>query len=163
MVFSIFEVIMLFLPVVGAKPFDSQHCASKCELLFSRDTEKKSSCVKLCTQTFTDTTEKVIYDDKYYVRKVQPDIPKCLANCSQNLDRSTDFRTWSKCRKSCINLGNQNNFFDEKTCNNDCERYWSGTIHLDSCKKQCREFTTDKGKRPSFNDRGRFHLFYADR
>jgi hypothetical protein len=68
----------------------------------------------------------------------------CLARCNQNVNSSTDFRSWSHCRRSCLvdSQTGDREFFPREQCTSECDRYWKGTVHWPGCDAQCRQFAT---------------------
>lgn len=161
---KIFVAISLFIffdifPCLGVGiPFDSNHCKRKCESLFSDSPTKKSLCLGTCSNGFFER-EKIIYKNN---NNNGDSMSKCLANCSKNVNSATDFKVWTKCRKSCLSLSSQNKennrnnyiFFEPDECNAECDRYWKGTVHWEPCQNQCQTFAVKYSAPNMENNKG---------
>lgn len=81
-------------------------------------------------------------------------ISKCLKSCNGDLDSRAirekgEFTKWMKCRQLCFTDSNSNNqesfefpFLhdsdNQEICDQECDRYWKGTVHWKPCRDQCQ-------------------------
>ena len=117
--------------------FDSQHCKRKCLSLFAGSPSKKRMCLGTCTNGFIEK-EKIQFGQ----RKMKKEVSQCLSKCSENVNSSTDFKSWLKCRKKCVSVPNTDQFdyFAPDQCVSECDQHWKGTEHLQPCHDQCSSF-----------------------
>lgn len=157
--FTLFNSIAIFTYPTYCVAFDQNHCKRKCESLFSDSPTKKSLCLGTCSNGFFER-EKIVYKYENINKKNSEKITKCLENCSINVNSATDFKAWTKCRKSCvlsdqIKSSQQQNYipFGLDECNSECDRYWKGTVHWEPCQQQCQKFIQKySDKRKENND-----------
>lgn len=143
---AFFNSIAIFTRPSYSVPFDSNHCKRKCESLFLDSPTKKALCLGTCSNGFFER-EKIVYKSNNNNRNNKEYVSKCLANCSRNVNSATDFKQWTKCRKSCVlsdknTQQHQTNYipFGADECNAECDRYWKGTVHWVPCQQQCQFF-----------------------
>lgn len=154
---ALYNAIVIFTPPTYCIPFDSNHCKRKCENLFSDSPTKKSLCLGTCSNGFFER-EKIVYKYDNRNKNNKESVSKCLANCSKNVDSTTDFKLWTKCRKSCVlselnKSPHQTNYipFGPDECNAECDRYWKGTVHWEPCQQQCQSFAKKYSEQRKIN------------
>jgi hypothetical protein len=125
---------MLFLLALA---FDSEHCKRKCESLFSDSPTRRALCLGTCSNGFVER-ERVQFGEP----QMKKEVSVCLAKCNQNVNSTTDFRSWTKCRRACVvdPETEQQEFFARSQCDSECDRYWKGTVHWRPCQDQCQAF-----------------------
>lgn len=118
--------------------FDAQHCTQKCRTLFADSPKKLASCIETCSHDPTPR-DKILYSQEI----MRKDVVDCINECNKNVNSSTNFIVWSKCRKTCLVQPNSDElyYFDQNQCASHCDRYWKGTVHWKSCTNQCDGFT----------------------
>ena len=120
--------------------FDATHCTKKCYDLFSDSPTKLNACKQTC-----DFDPKKLNPNNQQERPkiMSKSVLQCINVCNANLNSSTNFLTWSKCRKDCLKKPGTNEFqyYEEATCVNHCDRYWKGTVHWKPCLGQCSGYS----------------------
>lgn len=123
----------------------------------NRYTRQKIIVHSSTTTTTTTTTQSMSTSSN---QNKYENISKCLKSCNGNLDNraireKNDFTKWMKCRQSCFTDPesiNQNHFefplFEDsesgEICDQECDRYWKGTVHWKPCRDQCQNAYTKK-------------------
>jgi hypothetical protein len=116
--------------------FDSSHCRQKCESSYGESPKKKALCLDVCSSG-TGTRERVQFGQP----QMKKEVVSCLAKCNQNVNSTTEFRSWAKCRKTCATDPDteEREFISSPECSSGCDRYWKGTVHWKPCQDQCTE------------------------
>jgi hypothetical protein len=131
---------MLFAVLLVA--FDAAHCTRKCRELFADAPSKYKSCQETCLRDPLVTTSQS--NSKPERRQIMSkSVVQCMGKCNSNVNSSTNFLTWSKCRKECLRVPGTNElqYFDETSCVSHCDRYWKGTVHWKACSNQCKGYS----------------------
>ena len=123
--------------------FDSQHCKKKCNNIFSDSPKKLESCLETCKHDLI-SKDKIQHSQQI----MKKEVVNCISKCNENINSSTNFIIWSKCRKKCLIQENSNelHYFDDSQCISQCDRYWKGTVHWKPCTSQCEGFKKSKEK-----------------
>jgi hypothetical protein len=116
---------------------DGSHCKRKCESQFGESPHKKSLCLEVCSK---GTGARGIV--KFGEPQMKKEVISCLARCNQNVNSTTEFHSWAKCRESCATDPEEEEpvFISGDECQAGCDRYWKGTVHWKPCQNQCTEF-----------------------
>ncbi|OHS92711.1 hypothetical protein TRFO_40968 [Tritrichomonas foetus] len=139
---------MIFIALLSLV-FDSEHCKRKCQTLFGDSPTKISLCLHTCSNGFYE------HENIQYVhRQMKEDVKVCLEKCSENVNSTTKFTRWLKCRKSCLAIPDSEeiSFFPPEQCNAECDRHWKGTVHLKPCQDQCSQFTQNSQKQHHYDN-----------
>lgn len=125
----------------------------------NRYTRQKVIVLSSTTTTTTKTTSSQS-TSLYQNQNRLENITKCLNNCNGDLDSRAirekgEFTKWMKCRQYCFTDSSSNNqessefpFFDDsdnqEICDQECDRYWKGTVHWKPCIDQCQNINLKK-------------------
>jgi hypothetical protein len=114
--------------------FNADHCKRKCKSLYSDSPSRKSLCLGTCSGGYVER-EKI----RFGAPEMKKEVSVCLAKCNQNVNSTTDFHGWMKCRKTCVvPKTDRHEFFALTQCESECDRYWKGTVHWKPCQDQCQ-------------------------
>lgn len=121
--------------------------------LYDRTSNRYTRQKVVVISTTTTTTKTSLPQPPSSSNNKFENISKCLKNCNGDLDNHAirqkgDFTKWMKCRQVCFTDSNSNNqksfefpFFDDsgkqEICDQECDRYWKGTVHWKPCRDQC--------------------------
>jgi hypothetical protein len=135
---------MLVLTIVAMR-FDAVRCRRKCGSLFGDSPSKKELCLTTCSSGFYQR-DKVQFGQK----QMKKQVTTCLAMCNQEVNSSTAFHQWSKCRRSCVTDDRTGapEFFQAGECKSECNRYWMDTVYWIACQAQCAAIAAPATRTP---------------
>lgn len=138
---------MLLLTLLAGAT-SQNHCQRKCELNY-KGSSKYDTCLATC--------EKLIKRNPIIIEhSTKKEVADCMKKCSEDGDSRGVYPKWSKCRKQCMipkttekkeQQEPELEFYPPNHCLSDCEKYWKGTVHHESCNQQCDSFKKNYEKR----------------